>query len=240
MTNKKIQEHPLFVKASKALTELSEEQQSRLLRGGHLPKGKESLFAALRWCARFSGFLEQLRFSAGMLSCYRKQTAPFGMTRHAHIQYAVENFYFRYASAQDRALRAVNEVFGLGIQLKQCSYKNISKHVAVKGSAIPGVLDELWGLVQKYKADRDDIAHHGNYSDDPLWDIGAFCTVDKIEPSKFGRWRHHYKTLADRYVIARKQEFDADILRLERVLYRLLDVMGAHLDFDAAGDGGGR
>ncbi|MDA8244692.1 MAG: Cthe_2314 family HEPN domain-containing protein [Elusimicrobia bacterium] len=221
----KLQDHPIFTEAFKATLDLSEDTRFLLLAGKSTYQGKEVLFKTHVWLGKFCAFMEQLKYAAGMLSKYRGSAASSGATRYDHIQYAIENFYIRYPSALDRALRAVNEAFGLGFKPRKCRYDNVTNSPGVKGTSVAAALTVIHGTTRKYKNERDIIAHYGNYEDDTLRAIGAYCIARKIDPQKFSKWDVHNKTMADSYVKEKKREFFGDIVVLEKFLYIFFDAL---------------
>lgn len=225
----KLQDHPIFTEAFKATLDLSEDTRFLLLAGKSTYQGKEVLFKAYAWLGKFCGFMEQLKYAASMLSKYRGSAASSGATRYDHIQYAIENFYMRYPSALDRALRAVNEAFGLGFKPRACRYDNVTDAPGVKGTSVAGALADILATTKKYKNERDIIAHYGNYEDDTLRTIGAYCVARKIDPHMFSKWDAHSKTMADSYVKEKKREFYDDIAVLEKFLYIFFDALSVKI-----------
>lgn len=225
----KLQEHPIFVEAFKATLDLSENERFLLLAGRGTYKGKETLFKTYEWLGRFCGYIEQLKYAVGMLSKYHGSASSSGATRADHIQYAIENFYFRYHAALDRALRAVNEAFGLGLDPRACRYDAVTKDAKIAGTPVATALADIRAAASKYKKMRDNIAHYGNYEDATLAEIGASCIARKIDPARFSKWDAHVKTMADSYVKSRKYEFREDIAILEKLLYIFFDSLATKI-----------
>ncbi len=225
----KLQDHPIFTEAFKTTLDLQEDARFLLLAGKCTCQGKEVLFKTYAWLGKFCAFMEQLKYAAGMLSKYRGSAASSGATRYDHIQYAVENFYMRYPSALDRALRAVNEAFGLGFKPRECRYDNVTNSPGVKGTSVAAALADIHATTKKYKDERDIIAHYGNYEDDTLRAIGAYCIARKIDPPEFSKWDAHSKTMADSYVKEKKREFYEDIAVLEKFLCIFFDALSTKI-----------
>lgn len=166
--------------------------------------------------------IDQLHFSIGMLSGYRADSAPEKMNRVDYIVFGIENYYLRLTSVFDRCLRLANVIYQLGLPEQACNNDSIIKNNHVKGTPAAKTLKELDNFTSPFRFHRNIVAHHGTYFDNDINHLGSYyCLADGDDG--FGRYRHLYKNRTDDFVVEKKTEFKAGLVKLENLVESYFD-----------------
>lgn len=97
------------------------------------------------------------------------------------LSYKIENVLTRITSVLDRALHAVNQIYELHLSARDCRYRTVIINTEVSVDTIDA-LQKLKVEVDKFREDRNMIAHEETYSDKFLSAINAHEVLgDKIE-----------------------------------------------------------
>lgn len=170
--------------------------------------------------------IEQLHFCVGMLTGFRAPRVPKNMTRHDYIVFGIENYYLRVTSVYDRCLRLVNALYELGIPERSCNDQTITKNLHVRSTPVEASLKELNKFTEHFRPHRNSVTHHATYRDDVLDRLGryyAYLHNPQTLPEE--RFKHICKTLTDKYVSDRQDEFQQKLHELEKLVETLFDAL---------------
>ncbi len=97
-----------------------------------------------------------------------KKMVEDGVTRHSHILLCMENYIIRIRSLYERVLQLVNIVFRIYNPPDQVSHALIKNNLHVANSKLPGALQKLKKITDRYYEDRNKIIHRECFQEDDL------------------------------------------------------------------------
>lgn len=179
---------------------------------------------------RGNGHLRSAAFALAYLSGYRACHTLDGelISRADYIAYQLENLYLRMGMITDRSLKLTNTVFRLGIPPRECRSHVVVDNEHVRHTPVRARLRALEKVVKPYRKVRNTIAHFKRYSDAELGEIEGYFILEKSNTpinSVVERFRHFYKTKADRYVEARRDELVPVVGALIQAVAKLFDAL---------------
>lgn len=181
----------------------------------------------------FASVLEcvnQLHFSLNALSGFRTSGRRQSMNRYEHITYAIENFYLRLTSTNDRCLRLVSTVYDYRLAANKCTTQRLIKMPQVKGTPVATSLSELSLLVDPNRGLRNEIAHRFTYSDSETRIFGMFYHLLTEDPT-LATYAHAVKHRVDRYIMKQRSELGTLLKGVEDRIEFLFDSI--HTPFEA-------
>jgi hypothetical protein len=163
--------------------------------------------------AHLVGICEQMIYAVHFLSSFSltKRMREKGINRSNHILYNVENYLIRTQSLNDRVLKLTNAVFHLEIDQRNCKFDTISKNSHVKITKVPGKLQKISKILEKYRQDRNTVIHHKSYQENDLQNVELLYLVSKSdtdESQNLPNFAYHASRLASKYVKQKSAEFD--------------------------------
>lgn len=97
-----------------------------------------------------------------------KKMVAAGVTRHSHILLCIENYIVRIRSLYERVLQLVNVVFRIYNPPDQVTHALIKNNLHVANSKLPGALQKLKKITDRYYEDRNKIIHRECFQEDDL------------------------------------------------------------------------
>lgn len=186
------------------------------------------------------GLLRQLHYAATLLANFRNTPAmkKNKISRYEYMIYHIEGYLFRVTGVLDRLLKLVNTILDLRLNDNACiaSMMIISKK-GVKGlhadrieTMVPGLTNALFNIsryIEKFREDRNMIAHTGKINYQDLREIEMFHIVLQNDPEEeIKRFEWYIKILTDKKAIEYKRDFKNCTETIESLLlpiYNLLE-----------------
>lgn len=104
------------------------------------------------------------------------------VTLHKWVNYHYANYLIMSTSLYDISLLLTNEVFRLGFDPRDCTYKNVGKHEAVKKTVVKPALDKLDQVVKEFRDPRNFFAHRGsNPALGFMDDLDSYIALNEME-----------------------------------------------------------
>lgn len=168
--------------------------------------------------------IDQLYFTIDLLAGFRKNEAPKKMNRYDYILFAVENYYLRITSVDDRCLRLANIVFQLGLPERECKKSTIIKNDHVKRTPVAKALNNLAKFTEDFRCHRNTVAHEATFSEERLNKIGQFYYLLDEDP-EIREYYFGMKRRTDTFVADKKEEFRKNVIEQENFVEQFFDAV---------------
>ncbi|WP_345954004.1 Cthe_2314 family HEPN domain-containing protein [Mucilaginibacter sp. PAMB04168] len=187
------------------------------------------------------GLVRQLNYSAILLANFRNTPTMKRnkISRYEYMIYHIEGYLLRVTGVLDRLLKLVNTILDLKLNDNACiASMMIHSRKGVKGlhndrieTMVPGLTNALLEIsryIEKFREDRNMIAHKGKIHYQDLREIEMFHIVLQNDPEEeIKKFEWYIKILTDKKVVEYKKDFQNCTETIESLLlpiYTLLEV----------------